>query len=44
MIDASKYPIEENIRITNEVVKIAKKFKISVEAEVGVLVVVRTVC
>ncbi len=35
MIDASKYPIEENIRITNEVVKIAKKFKISVEAEVG---------
>ncbi|MDD2391405.1 MAG: class II fructose-1,6-bisphosphate aldolase [Bacilli bacterium] len=35
MIDASKYPIEENIRITNEVVKIAKKYKISVEAEVG---------
>lgn len=35
MIDASKYPIEENVRITNEVVKIAKKYKISVEAEVG---------
>lgn len=35
MIDASNYPIEENVRITNEVVKIAKKYKISVEAEVG---------
>lgn len=37
MIDASKYPIEENVRMTNEVVKIAKKYKISVESEVGCL-------
>lgn len=35
MIDASKYPIEENIRITKEVVDYAHDRNISVEAEVG---------
>lgn len=35
MIDASKYEIEENIKITKEVVDYAKKFNVSVEAEVG---------
>ncbi len=35
MIDASKYEIEENINLTKEVVDYAKKFNISVEAEVG---------
>lgn len=35
MIDASKYPLEENIKITKEVVKKAKKYNASVEAELG---------
>lgn len=35
MIDASKYSLEENIRITKEVVKLSKKFKASTEAEIG---------
>lgn len=35
MIDASKYPIEENMRITKEVVDYAHSHNISVEAEVG---------
>lgn len=37
MIDASKYDIEENIKITNEVVDYANKYNVSVEAEVGVV-------
>ena len=35
MIDASKYEYEENVRITKEVVDYAKKFNVSVEAELG---------
>ena len=35
MIDASKYPLEENIRITKEVVEYAKEKNVTVEAEVG---------
>lgn len=35
MIDASHYPYEENVRITKEVVEYAKKFNVSVEAELG---------
>ena len=35
MIDASKYSLEENIRITKEVVEYAKKYNASVEAEIG---------
>ena len=35
MIDASKYPLEENIRITKEIVKIAHAAGVSVEAELG---------
>ncbi len=35
MIDASKFEIEKNIKITKEVVKYAKKKNVSVEAEVG---------
>ena len=35
MIDASKFSLEENIKITNEVVKYAKERNISVEAEIG---------
>ncbi len=35
MIDASKYEIDENIRITREVTKYAKRKRVSVEAEVG---------
>lgn len=35
MIDASKYPLEENIKITKEVVDYAHERNISVEAEVG---------
>ena len=37
MIDASKLPIEENIRITKETRVLADKFGASVEAEVGQL-------
>ena len=35
MIDASKHSLEENIRITKEVVEYAKKYNASVEAEIG---------
>ncbi len=35
MIDASKHELLENIRITKEVVKYAKSFSASVEAEIG---------
>jgi len=35
MIDASKYSLDENIRITKEVVDYAHKNNVSVEAEVG---------
>ena len=35
MIDASKYELDENIRITKEVVNYARKHNITVEAEVG---------
>ena len=35
MIDASKYEIEENIQIVKQVVDYAKKYDITVEAEVG---------
>ncbi len=35
MIDASKYPLEDNIRITKEVVEYASNRGITVEAEVG---------
>ena len=35
MIDASHEPIEENIRITNLVVDLARKLDVSVEAEIG---------
>ncbi len=35
MIDASKYSLEENIKITKEVVDYAEKFTVSVEAELG---------
>ncbi len=35
MIDASKHKLEENIRITKEVVDYAHKHNVSVEAEVG---------
>lgn len=35
MIDASKYEINKNIEITKSVVEYAKKYNVSVEAEVG---------
>ena len=35
MIDASKYDLETNIRMTNEVVEYARKFNVTVEAEIG---------
>jgi len=35
MIDASKYDLKTNIEITKEVVEYAKKYNVSVEAEVG---------
>ncbi len=35
MIDASKHELDENIRITKEVVEYAKDFSVSVEAELG---------
>ena len=35
MIDASKFEYKENVRITKEVVEYAKKFNVSVEAELG---------
>jgi len=35
MIDASRFPLSKNIRITKEVVSYARKHDVSVEAEVG---------
>ena len=35
MIDASKYPLEENINITKQVVEYAKEKNVTVEAEIG---------
>lgn len=35
MIDGSKFSLNENIKITNEVTKLAKKYDASVEAEIG---------
>ena len=35
MIDASKYSVEQNIDMTNQVVSYAKKFDVTVEAEMG---------
>lgn len=35
MIDGSKHPLEENIKITQEVVDYAHQFDVTVEAEVG---------
>lgn len=35
MIDASKYPLDENIAITKKVVDYAKKYNVTVEAEIG---------
>jgi len=35
MIDASKYPLEENIRITKEIVRLAHSQGVTVEAELG---------
>ena len=35
MIDASKHPFEENVRITREVVEYARDFHANVEAELG---------
>lgn len=35
MIDGSTYPLEENIRITREVVQMANAFGVDVEAELG---------
>lgn len=35
MIDASKYPLEENIEVTKEIIKIAHAVGVSVEAELG---------
>lgn len=35
MIDASKHELEENIKITKEVVEYAKEFNATVEAEIG---------
>ena len=37
MIDASKYPLEENINITKQVVLYAKDKNVTVEAEVGAI-------
>ncbi len=37
MIDASKLPFDENVKITKSVVKLAHKHNVSVEAELGTL-------
>ncbi|MCD8131497.1 MAG: class II fructose-bisphosphate aldolase [Lachnospiraceae bacterium] len=37
MIDGSTKPIKENARMTNEVIKVAKRFDVPVEAEIGEL-------
>lgn len=38
MYDGSKHPIDENIRITNEVLKLAREKDVSVEGELGKIV------
>lgn len=35
MFDGSQYPLEKNIKLTKEIVKIAKCFNVSVEGEIG---------
>ena len=35
MLDASKYKLDENIRMTKEVIKLAKRYRATVEAEIG---------
>lgn len=35
MLDASSYPFEENMRMTIEVVKLARTFNVTVESEIG---------
>lgn len=37
MIDASVYPVEENAKLTNEVIRVAHDFDVPVEAEIGEL-------
>lgn len=37
MIDGSKYSLDDNIKLTQEVVQMAKKYGASVEAEIGVV-------
>ncbi|MBM3232623.1 class II fructose-1,6-bisphosphate aldolase [Candidatus Pacearchaeota archaeon] len=37
MIDASHHPFEENIKLTKEIVKAAKKRNITVESELGII-------
>lgn len=37
MIDGSKYTLEENIKLIQEIVEIAKKYNADVEAEIGVV-------
>lgn len=37
MIDASSHPVQENAKITNEVIKVARQFGVPVEAEIGEL-------
>lgn len=37
MIDGSTHPIKENAQMTNEVLKVAKRFNVPVEAEIGEL-------
>lgn len=37
MIDASHLPVEENIKLTNEITEIANKYGASVEAELGIV-------
>lgn len=37
MFDGSDYPLEENIRLTNEVIAVASQYGADVEAELGVL-------
>lgn len=38
MIDASKYDLDENIKITKQIVEYAKKKNVSVEAEIGAII------
>ena len=37
MMDASKYSLEENAKMVNEVIKVAKPLGITVEAEIGII-------